>query len=117
MVAPADFLADMAAAGVRFQVEDGRFVADAPVGVITPERSAYIRRHKAGLVALVGGAEPTPSPFLAARAKAIASRRRALIDDAGNPLCPGCGRVARRDGTHGCPTCDGEPAGRSGRWA
>ncbi len=117
MVAPADFLAEMAAAGVRFRVEGGRLVADAPVGAVTPERSAYVRRQKAALVAVLGGGRAEELTYMTALAEMIADRRRWLIDDGGNPLCPGCGRVARRDGTHGCPACDGEPTGPAGRWA
>lgn len=117
MVAPTEFLAEMAVAGVRFRVEGGRLVADAPVGAVTPERSAYVRRHKAALVAVLGGGRAEGSTYLTTLAEAIADRRRRYIDDAGNPLCPGCARVARRDGTHGCPACSGEPAGPAGRWS
>ena len=111
MVTPAAFLAEMEAAGVRFRIEGGWLVADAPAGVVTAERSAYVRSNKAALIALVAGKSFSASPSLSDRQEVIAAARRRLIDDGGNPLCADCGRLARRDGMHCCRACDGAPAG------
>ncbi len=115
MVTPAGFLAELEAAGVRFRVEGDRLLADAPAGVVTADRAAFVGRHRVELIALVAGRGCERA--FAASAGDIAERRRRWMDDAGNPLCVGCGRIARRDGMHGCPACDPDPTGPAARWA
>ncbi len=93
-------------AGCAISVVDGRLVADAPVGAITPELDAEVARYRDLLIDV---ALARKAHSLAGLGQAIAARRRALIDDAGSPRCSECGRLAIRDGRHLCVACDREP--------
>ncbi|MCD0156907.1 hypothetical protein [Deinococcus sp. 6GRE01] len=62
MVSP-DLLQELAARGVRLEVEGGRLIARAPDGAVTPELSAQIRAHKADLIAALQPSRGTLAPL------------------------------------------------------
>lgn len=64
-----DLLRDLEAQGVRLEARDGRLVALAPRGAITPELAGQIKAHKAALLAaLTTGSgkqlAPLPDPLV-----------------------------------------------------
>ncbi len=66
---PAELMATLEAAGVRFGLREGWLVLDAPVGALTSEVRAAVSARKAEITRLVGAATsaippgpPTPHP-------------------------------------------------------